>query len=491
MTSLSFGGADQAVTITGHLCDTLAGRVYVIAISLWLSMPCFGQVRIAPSIPPAVSAGACFQFTATDSGSWSVRCQGSNCQAGTISPNGLYCAPRFVVPKNQSRGCQLGPNDNVYNAPINNLPVHPYSSLWLKRISTENDAGPNSWIYHRFHVPTPGLLSQYDNVVDNSTPQQKRHFYYGGPWQDTAFRQPLPPKVEMQSGWSQDVNAGLDRHEFAINKQTCDDQEIYNDYVDFKTFSFVRGDPTVVRFSTNTIRALPDPLRVYVSGSTGTCKINGTYQAKVLSSSEIAIPFNSKSCTLKGAQISGVSVNCPACNSQSGGHWPQASNAILYGVDAAGSPISRTSIHVQEWWNAVQRNIIDPACNCVTLGHAIRTTLTNSDIAPADLWPSINGHFVTGGHPQIHPLALVHGGSLQFVVSTTNCDGKSFLQCMKPCDNWTFSVACKFGVVFGGGTGAWATLNGKHITATATGDASFTIPFGAAGFGAIPDSFYF
>src|SRR5208282_1198599 len=171
---------------------------------------------------------------------------------------------------------------------------------------------------------------------------------------------------------------------------------------------------------------------------------------------------------------------CPACNSQGGVHWPPASNALLYGVDAAGAPISRTSIHVQEWWNAVQKHIVDPACNCVTLGHAIRTTLTNSDIAPADLWPSINGKYVTGGHPQLYPLSTSSVNPVEFVVSSNNCNGQSFLQCMKPCDNWTFSIGCRFGVVFGGGTGPWAALSGKHYTAKVTGNASFAIPVAAS-----------
>ncbi len=447
--------------------------------------------RITPSTPPGVAAGACFQFSANQPGEWIVKCQGGKCDPGKIDADGRYCAPAVVVAKNQSRGCQLGPNDNVYNVPINKLPVSTYSARWLARIAGENDGGASSWVYHRFHMGTPGLIQQYDNVVDNATPTQKRHFYYGGPWQDTAFPQPLPPEVEMESGWSFDVNAGYDRHLYGINRQTCDDQELYNDYVDFKTFSFKKGNPTTVKFTTNTIRAIQNPLRVYIAGASEGCGINGTYLATVVSPTELTIPFDSSHCGMSDATISGITVNCPACNSQGGAHWPAASNAILYGVDAAGSPLSRSSIHIQEWWNAVQQHILDPACNCVTLGHALRTTLTNSVIAPEDLWPSINGHAVTWGHPQIHPNSTSSVNPVEFVLSATDCNGQSYLQCMKPCDNWSFSIGCQFDVVFGGGTGPWAKLNGKHYPAIATGNASFKVPVVATKSGAMPASLYF
>ncbi|HZP24861.1 MAG TPA: malectin domain-containing carbohydrate-binding protein [Terriglobales bacterium] len=464
----------------------------ILVMLLWASVqtPAAAQVKITPASPPGVAAGACFQFSANYPGTWSVTCRGAGCQAGKIDAAGLYCAPAAVVAKNQSRGCQLGPNNNAYNIPVNKLPVSPYSARWLNRIAGENDGGNVSWVFHRFHVPTPGMLSLYDNVVDNSTPKQKRHFYYGGPWQDTEFAQPLPPNIEMESGWSVDVNAGLDRHMFAINRQTCDDEEIYNDYIDFKSAKISKGNPTIVKFTTETIRPLQDPLRVYISGLAASCPLNGPQMAKVVSPSELQIPVDSSSCGLYGAQISGIMVNCMACNSQGGAHWPAASNAILYGVDAAGSPMSRTSIHPQEWWNAVQRHILDPACNCVTLGHAIRTTLTNSDIAPADLWPSINGHAVTWGHPYIRPLKIDKNNPAEFVLSPNECNGQSYLQCIKPCDNWTFSIGCRFSVVLGGATGAWSQVNGKHYVAEVTGPATFIIPLNTSGH-SLPDGLFF
>ena len=466
-------------------------RIAPLIVFTSLTLPLLAQVRITPTSPPGVAAGACIQFKADHPGKWSVACQGAGCQAGTIDADGRYCAPATVRAKNQSRGCQLGPNDNVYNVPINKLPVSPYSERWMNRIASENDGGSASWIYHRFHIPNPGLLNMYDNVVDNATPAQKRHFLYGGPWQDTAFPQPLPPSVQMENAWSQDISAGLDRHEFAINRQTCDDQEIYSDYLDFKSFSFTKGNPTIVKFTTETIRPIQNPVRVFISGASDSCSINGSHLAKVVSPSELEIPIDTTHCSLHGVQIAANGANCQQCNSAGGVRWPVASNAILYGADAAGSPISRTSAHVQEWWNAVQKHILDPACNCVTLGHALRITVTNADIAPADLWPSISGHEVTGGHPQLQPLRISDANPVTFVLPPDNCNGQSYLQCAKPCDNWTFAIGCQFHVVFGGGTGPWAALNGKHYLAQATGNASFKIPVNAAKSGPMPAGLYY
>src|SRR5271167_4055040 len=101
-------------------------QALMLLILLQVSM--MAQVRITPSTPPGVAAGACFQFTANQPGTWSVSCRGEKCDAGAIDANGRYCAPAVVVVKNQSRGCQLGPNDNIYNVPVNKLPVHAFSS---------------------------------------------------------------------------------------------------------------------------------------------------------------------------------------------------------------------------------------------------------------------------------------------------------------------------------------------------------------------------
>ena len=113
------------------------------------------------------------------------------------------------------------------------------------------------------------------------------HFYYSGesiPYQDTRFPVPLPPNVSIQNGWSQDVLVARDRHLFSINYQTGDDAELYAFFPSFQTYLITPGNPTMIVYTTNSIRTLQNPIRIYVSGITGGCSIlNGNYLATVLS----------------------------------------------------------------------------------------------------------------------------------------------------------------------------------------------------------------
>ena len=124
-----------------------------------------------------------------------------------------------------------------------------------------------------------------------------------GPYQDTLFPIPMPPNVNMQNGWSQDVAAGLDRHIFSINSQTGDDAEMYNFYIDYRTIAISPGNPTSIAYTTHSIRTLQNPIRVYISGITGGCSIlNGNYMATVVSQTSgvggtLSVPVNTTGLT--------------------------------------------------------------------------------------------------------------------------------------------------------------------------------------------------
>src|ERR1039458_8512196 len=252
---------------------------------------------------------------------------------------------------------------------------------------------------------------------------------------------PLPPDVNMQFGWSQDVKVGLDMHLFAINTQTGDDMEMYAFYPAFPTIAITAGNPTSIAYTTNSIRALQNPLRVYVSGITGGCSIlNGNYLATIVSQTPgtggtLTVPVNTtgQTCSSGAPKMAGHPENCPTCNSQSGQHWFSYSNAIDGGTDAAGSPLSPASVHTQEWWNVVQQNILDPACNCVTLGHALLTSLSNGYISPRNPWPAITGTGVTSGHPNAGLTNVVTGTVTTFTTNLSNiatiylpCSGSTY-----------------------------------------------------------------
>jgi hypothetical protein len=448
------------------------------------------------TIAPAVDAGGTHTFTAAcPTPEWTVSGPGS------INPStGVYTAPERVWAQDVSRGVQLLPNDSVYKLPINHLPVDSRSSYWIQRVV---DNGPSFPSYHTFKLGLPGLLNFYDNVVTNSTAKQKMHFFYAGdsnPWQDTLFPVPLPPNVNMQNGWSQDVAAGLDRHIFSINIQTGDDAEMYQFVIDYQTISITSGNPTRIAYTTNSIRTLQNPIRVYISGITGGCSIlNGSYNATVITQApgtggtlSVAVNTTGMNCASGAPVMSGGISNCNRCNSAGGQHWFPYSNAITGGTDAGGSPISATSVHTQEWWNVVQQNILDPACNCVTLGHALRTTLSNQYISPRNLWPAVQGTGVTGGHPNMILLSATTGATTTFTISGNNCNNntQSFLQCQLPCPRFTYSTGCQFHIMIGNQnpyTSTWGAANGNWV-ATAVSNTSFSIPLNSTGFPALPEN---
>ena len=469
------------------------GLLIVLAFigSLWAQTAGGHYCRItSDTTPPAVDAGSTHAFTAScPNPVWSVSGPGS------INPStGVYTAPATVWAQDVSRGWQLLPLNNAYKLPINRLPVDSRSSYWMQRVA---DDGPTIASYHTFKLNQPGVMGFYDNVVTNSTPTQRMHFYYAGdsaPYQDTLFPIPLPPNVNMQSGWSQDVGAGLDMHLFSINSQTGDDAEMYAFYPDFPTIAITAGNPTSIAYTTHSIRTLQNPLRVYINGITGGCSIlNGNYLAIVASQTPgtggtLTVPINTTGliCSSGAPKMGGNGEYCPTCNSQGGQHWFPYSNAITGGTDAGGSPLSATSIHTEEWWNVVQQNILDPACNCVTLGHALRTTLTNSDISPRNLWPAVQGAGVTGGHPNEELMSATIG-------TTTTFTTLNSIAPFTPCSGFTYTPGCTFHIFIGNlnpYTGTWAAANGNWL-ATAVDNNHFTIPLNSTGFPTLPSNGYF
>ena len=442
--------------------------------------------------PPAVNAGGSHAFTAVcPNPTWSVSGPGS------INPStGVYTAPTRVWAQDVSHGVQLLPNDSVYKLPVNNLAVEPRSSYWMQRVV---DNYPTIASDHTFKLNLPGAMGFYDNVVNNSTPTQRMHFYYAGdsnPWQGALWSIPLPPNVNMQAGWSQDVGANLDMHLFTINPQTGVDAEIYAFYPDFPTIVITPGNPTSVAYTTHAIRTLQNPLRVYLSGIAGGCLIlNGNYLATIVSQTPgtggtLTVPVNTTglSCSIGAPKMAGNVENCPTCNSQGGQHWFPYSNAIDGGTDAGGSPLSATSVHTEEWWNVVQQNILDPACNCVTLGHALRTDLSNSYISPRNLWPAILGNQVLFGHPNMALVSATTGATTTFTVSNVGCAGQSCLTYQLPCRGYTYTVGCEFHVYIGNYnpySGVWSAANGTWL-ATAVSDMSFSISLNSTGFPTLP-----
>lgn len=185
-------------------------------VAVLFLLPSIGAGQV-PAVSPSkavVNQGQSIQFTADRPVIWSLA-PGSR---GSIDANGLYQAPADVIAKQQAGGCQLLPNDHIFNTRIDSLPVHPQSGEWLGRIRTGNPSAKVNY-YH----------SQPLNVVDNDVPMREHRFRYT-PQSNGVYWNPPLPDVKYQSGAYLPDNSGIDSHLISVNRATCDFQELYNVY---------------------------------------------------------------------------------------------------------------------------------------------------------------------------------------------------------------------------------------------------------------------
>ena len=416
------------------------------------------RCAINPSSPVGVLAGGSISFQASNCGSGQLTWQLSG--PGSLDRSGNYTAPGSVRAQNQSRGCQQLPNNAPFNIPVDQLPVDPHSSRWLTRISEDGPQYLNTYHALKFYTQ---ILSVYDNPIDSTTQQQLMHFLYSdrsNGYQDTDFPIPAQRGLLMEGGVSIDAMSWVDRHLFTINKSTCEDTEIYNLYVDFLTVSFAPGNPTRVTWTTNTVWPIPQDYQVIISGATGSwAAANGTWRMTITGTNSGTLPFNSSSWgpAPSGTNLGSTtySASCPNCNSQGGQKFHPNSYAMLGGVDAASMPMSALSLKLEEWYAATQAGRSD-------LGHAIRTTMSNSYLSARAIWPAI------GYANQQDDLTAATNGS------STTFTALSDISVFQPCDNYTYISGCQFHVVIFGLTGAWAAANGDQ-TATAVDNYHFTV----------------
>ncbi len=427
---------------------------------------------INPSTPVAILAGGSYSFTAS-CGDGPLTWQSTG--QGSIDSSGNYTAPASVRAQNQSRGCQELPNNSPFNVPVDSLPVDVHSSRWLNRVAQDGPQYLN--LYHNLKF-YPQLLSFYDNPVDNNARQQRMHFFAGynsNGYQDTSFPIPAENGLMMEGGRSLDADSGYDRHLFTINKDNCTETEIYNLYVDFRTVSFTSGNPTRVTWTTNTVWPVPQQYSIYISGATGAWSAaNGHWRLTLSGANSATLPFNSSSWgpaptgTMMTSMPGGYA--CANCNSQSGQKFRPGSYAQQGGTDAAGMPISALSVKMGEWYAATRAGRSD-------LGHAIRTTMSNSYLSARYVWPATMSAYAVAGSPM--QLNSATNGNPVVFTSGQN------LSVSHPCDNYTYTAGCRFHVTISGLTGTWAAANGDQ-TATALDNYHFSINLNSTGWGAMP-----
>ncbi|PKN93175.1 MAG: hypothetical protein CVU44_12160 [Chloroflexi bacterium HGW-Chloroflexi-6] len=111
-------------------------------------------------------------------------------------------------------GCQIFPLNNVWNTPIDNLPVHSLSAQWVDTIGRNTgfhmDFGSGTWDGGPIGIPY--------NVVDNSIPKVSVDFYYPDESDPGPYPIPSNPLIEH----------GSDHHILIIDSSTCTLYEIYD-----------------------------------------------------------------------------------------------------------------------------------------------------------------------------------------------------------------------------------------------------------------------
>jgi hypothetical protein len=168
------------------------------------------RIIITPSVPATVQAGGTVHFRANRSVVWSVA-PGSR---GSIDPDGTYHAPEHITVKQSFAGCQMLPNNHIFNVRVDDLPVHPKSASWIAAAGTG----------------TVNYLPSFPmNILSSETPLQNMTFAYT-PRNSGPFRIPQYPQAKIESGWFSPPFTGADRHLLAIDPESCDLQEMYNLY---------------------------------------------------------------------------------------------------------------------------------------------------------------------------------------------------------------------------------------------------------------------
>lgn len=170
-----------------------------------------GRPVISPSSPPVVNVGTTYQFSSTNTVSWSL-VQGST---GSISATGLYTAPGPLQPKKTIYGCVIQPQDHFSTTRISALPVDVSSTNYLRAQSGDAQLTPEP----DFPTNVVYNTSQSTPIVTNYTPAN-----------DGTYIIPSTFTSRMENGLFFNKDANNDTHLLSINVDSCEASEMYKFY---------------------------------------------------------------------------------------------------------------------------------------------------------------------------------------------------------------------------------------------------------------------
>ncbi len=111
-------------------------------------------------------------------------------------------------------GCPVFPGDNVWNTPIDELPVHPRSAEFVAAIGSDSymhaDFGSGTWDGGPIGIPF--------NIVTGSAPKYSVSFTWPG--ESDAGPYPIPANAKIEYG--------SDHHLLVVDQDACKLYELYN-----------------------------------------------------------------------------------------------------------------------------------------------------------------------------------------------------------------------------------------------------------------------
>ena len=141
-------------------------------------------------------------------------------------------------------GCAVFPSNNIWNVPINTLPVHPRSNAHIESIGTDShvhaDFGSGTWDGGPIGVPfdiVPGTQSKVPisfDYDDESDP---------GPY-------PIPPNAQIEGG----PNSDGDRHVLVLDTDHCMLYELYDAWPQAGGSSWHAGSGAIFNLASHALR---------------------------------------------------------------------------------------------------------------------------------------------------------------------------------------------------------------------------------------------
>jgi hypothetical protein len=140
-------------------------------------------------------------------------------------------------------GCPVFPDDNVWNAPIDNLPVDPNSSLYISTIGETTGVHPDfgSGIWDEAPIGIPY------NVVPGSQPKADITFTYADESDPGPY--PIPPSPLIEGG----PQSKGDRHVLVVDQDTCLLYESWSTYPNANG-TWRAGSGAIFNLRSNTLR---------------------------------------------------------------------------------------------------------------------------------------------------------------------------------------------------------------------------------------------